>query len=74
MEPNGKTFVDHLNVLDCSKVSDAACAIAILSEEGLAKCGISKKDAVEVVQEMTHSFNGKIDKVMALKEKDVMTV
>jgi len=49
MEPNGKTFVDHLNVLDCSKVSDAACAIAILSEEGLAKCGIDRKDAVEVV-------------------------
>jgi ribosome recycling factor len=26
------------------------------------------------VQEMTHSYNTKIDKVMALKEKDVMTV
>jgi ribosome recycling factor len=33
-----------------------------------------EKDAVEIVQEMTHSFNTKIDKVMALKEKDVMTV
>jgi ribosome recycling factor len=33
-----------------------------------------EKDAVEKVQEMTHDFNGKIDKVMALKEKDVMTV
>jgi len=31
-------------------------------------------DAVEIVQEMTHSYNAKIDKVMALKEKDVMTV
>ena len=49
MEPNGKFFVDNLNVLDCSKVSDAASAIAILSEDGLAKCGIDKKDAVEVV-------------------------
>ena len=34
----------------------------------------TEKDAVEKVQEMTHDFNGKIDKVMALKEKDVMTV
>lgn len=33
-----------------------------------------EKDAAEVVQDMTHEFNGKIDKVMALKEKDVMTV
>ena len=33
-----------------------------------------EKDAVETVQEMTHDFNLKIDKVMALKEKDVMTV
>ncbi len=49
MEPNGEKFVDYLNVLDCSKVSDAASAIAILSEEGLKKCGIDKKDAVEVI-------------------------
>ena len=33
-----------------------------------------EKDAVEKVQEMTHSYNAKIEKVMALKEKDVMTV
>ena len=33
-----------------------------------------EKEAVDVVQEMTHSYNGKIDKVMAVKEKDVMTV
>jgi ribosome recycling factor len=33
-----------------------------------------EKDAVEMVQEMTHLFNTKVDKVMALKEKDVMTV
>lgn len=33
-----------------------------------------EKNAVEVIQEMTNSFNGKVDKVMALKEKDVMTV
>jgi ribosome recycling factor len=33
-----------------------------------------EKNAVEVVQEMTHDFSVKTDKVMAAKEKDVMTV
>ncbi len=49
MKPNGKAFVDSLNVLDCSKVSDGASGIAILSEEGLERCGIPKNEAVEVV-------------------------
>lgn len=48
MEPNGKNFVDHLNVFDCSKVSDGCSGIAIVSEEGLKRCGISKKEAVEI--------------------------
>ncbi|HUS87128.1 MAG TPA: hypothetical protein VMW76_07810 [Bacteroidales bacterium] len=48
-EPNPKAFVDHLNVYDCSKVSDGASAIAIVSEEGLERIGIAKKDAVEIV-------------------------
>jgi len=48
-KPDGRFFVDNLTVFDCSKVSDGASAIAILSEEGLAKCGIDKKDAIEVV-------------------------
>lgn len=47
-EPNGKFFVDHLNVYDCSKVSDGASAILVLSEEGLKKCGINPEDAVEI--------------------------
>jgi acetyl-CoA C-acetyltransferase/acetyl-CoA acyltransferase len=49
MVPNGKAFVDSLNVLDCSKVSDGASAIAIMSEEGLERCGIPKNQAVEVI-------------------------
>lgn len=49
MAPNGKAFVDNLNVLDCSKVSDGASAIAVLSEEGLQRTGISKDQAVEIV-------------------------
>ena len=48
-KPNPKSFVDNLNVFDCSKVSDGAASIAIMSEEGLKKAGIDKKDAVEVV-------------------------
>ena len=48
MKPNGKTFVDHLNVLDCSKVTDGASGIIIASEEGLRKLGIALSDAVEV--------------------------
>ncbi|TFH33773.1 MAG: 3-ketoacyl-CoA thiolase, partial [Bacteroidia bacterium] len=48
-EPNPRSFVDHLNVFDCSKVSDGASAIAIVSEEGLERIGIAKTDAVEIV-------------------------
>lgn len=48
-EPNPRGFTDHLNVFDCSKVSDGASAIAICSEEGLAKAGIPKSEAVEVI-------------------------
>jgi ribosome recycling factor len=33
-----------------------------------------EKDAVEKVQEATHDYTVKIDKVMATKEKDIMTV
>lgn len=33
-----------------------------------------EKIAVDQVQEMTHDFTQKIEKVMALKEKDIMTV
>ena len=48
-EPNGKSFVDHLNGYDCSKVSDGASAIAVVSEKGLKKLGIAKSDAVEII-------------------------
>jgi len=48
-EPNPKSFVDYLNVFDCSKVSDGASAIAIVSEEGLKRIGIQREYAIEVV-------------------------
>jgi acetyl-CoA C-acetyltransferase/acetyl-CoA acyltransferase len=47
--PNPKAFVDNLNVFDCSKVSDGAAALLVLSEEGLKKAGIDKQDAAEIV-------------------------
>lgn len=42
-------FVPNLSVLDCSKVSDGASAIGILSEEGLKKTGINRNQVVEIV-------------------------
>lgn len=47
--PNPKAFCEHINVFDCSKVSDGASALIFASEEGLKKIGIDKKDAIKVV-------------------------
>ncbi len=49
MKPSPKSFVDHLNVFDCSKVSDGSSAIAVVSEDGLKKIGVLKEDAIEIV-------------------------
>ena len=46
--PNPKVFVEHLNVYDCSKVSDGASALIVCSEEGLKKLGIPKEKAAVV--------------------------
>lgn len=47
--PNPRGFVDNLSVFDCSKVSDAASSIALVSEEGLKRVGIPKSEAVEII-------------------------
>jgi acetyl-CoA C-acetyltransferase/acetyl-CoA acyltransferase len=47
--PDGKSFTEHLNAFDCSKVSDGAAAVIVCSEEGLKRLGIERKDACEVV-------------------------
>ncbi|MGC4117986.1 MAG: hypothetical protein QM765_26240 [Myxococcales bacterium] len=47
--PDPRSFTEHLNNYDCSKVSDGAAAAIVCSEEGLKKLGIERKDAVEVV-------------------------
>ncbi len=49
MAPNPRGFCDHINVLDCSKVSDGAAALLAVSEEGLAKTGKKKSEAVRLV-------------------------
>jgi acetyl-CoA C-acetyltransferase/acetyl-CoA acyltransferase len=47
--PNPKLFCEHINVYDCSKVSDGASALLVASEEGLKKAGIPVSNAVELV-------------------------
>lgn len=47
--PDPNTFLPHLNVYDCSKISDGASSLIILSEEGLKRSGINKSEAIEIV-------------------------
>lgn len=47
--PNPETFLPYLNLYDCSKISDGAASIVILSEEGLKRSGIPLNKAVEIV-------------------------
>ena len=48
-QPNSDQFVPHLNLFDCSKISDGASSLLILSEKGLENCGLKKSEAVEIV-------------------------
>jgi acetyl-CoA C-acetyltransferase/acetyl-CoA acyltransferase len=47
--PNPKAFLEHLNVYDCSKVTDGASALVLASEEGLEKLGVPKEKAALMV-------------------------
>lgn len=47
--PNAESFIPYLNHADCSKVSDGASSLLIMSEAGLAANGIAKHQAVEIV-------------------------
>jgi acetyl-CoA C-acetyltransferase/acetyl-CoA acyltransferase len=46
--PNPRNFTEHLNLFDCSKVSDGAAAILVASEEGFRRLGLGRRDVVEV--------------------------
>lgn len=47
--PNPKQFLPHLNLYDCSKVTDGAASLVLASSEGLSKLGISRENAVEII-------------------------
>ncbi len=47
--PDPQHFVPHLNYYDCSKVTDGASSLVILSERGLRDCGLSTADAIEII-------------------------
>ena len=47
--PNAKAFLEHINVFDCSKVTDGASALILASEEGLEKLGVAKDKAAQIV-------------------------
>ena len=47
--PNAKAFMEHINVFDCSKVTDGASALILASEEGLKRLGVSKDKAAEMI-------------------------
>ena len=46
--PNPKGFTEHLNLYDCSKVSDGAAAILVASEEGWRRLGLKREDVAQV--------------------------
>ena len=46
--PNPRSFTEHLNLFDCSKVSDGAAAILVASEAGFRRLGLTRQDVVEV--------------------------
>lgn len=47
--PNPEKFLPFLNHTDCSKISDGAASVLLLSDAGLDRCGINKKDVVKIV-------------------------
>ena len=47
--PNPEKFLPFLNLYDCSKVSDGASSLILLSEEGLAKTDLDLSQVIEIV-------------------------
>lgn len=46
--PDGRKFVPHLNLFDCSKVTDGAASLVVAGEEGLRRLGLEKELCVEL--------------------------
>lgn len=47
--PDPEKFIPFLNIYDCSKVTDGASSLLLLSEEGLKKCEIPLSEAIEII-------------------------
>lgn len=47
--PDPESFLPYLNLFDCSKISDGAASILLLSEEGLKRSNIPLSQAVEIL-------------------------
>jgi acetyl-CoA C-acetyltransferase len=47
--PDPDRFIPYLNYYDCSKVTDGASSLLVLSEEGLKKCGLHTDDTIEII-------------------------
>ncbi|MCH2204429.1 MAG: hypothetical protein MK132_00955 [Lentisphaerales bacterium] len=47
-QPNPKRFVEHLNLYDCSKVSDGAASLVMCSEKGRKGLGLELSDCIEL--------------------------
>jgi acetyl-CoA C-acetyltransferase len=49
IKPNADQFIPFLNLYNCSKVSDGASSLVILSEEGLQRSDLKNNEVVEIV-------------------------
>ncbi len=47
--PDAEHFIPFLNYYDCSKVTDGASSLVVVSEAGLKACGIDPSEAIEIV-------------------------
>lgn len=47
--PDPENFLPYLNLFDCSKISDGAASLLLLSEEGLKRSKIPLSQAVEII-------------------------
>lgn len=47
--PNPERFLPYLNAADCSKISDGAASIMIVTQKGLEESGVSKRGAIKIV-------------------------
>lgn len=47
--PNPEAFLPFLNLYDCSKISDGAASLILLSEDGIKKSGISQEEVIEII-------------------------